>query len=200
MANQRPAIPYTVTTLPLNGIVTQQPWQGLQDAITSIHQRGKVVVSAHSQIYRDVKVPLLGIVQFSGGLVYSGPKEIPIRFQIPAGYDRFCMLVAYQFPPMTESLTVNSRLIHAAIDFRSGESVHRVFEKLPVAPYSHTYNVQLIDGLLPVQANTGTVVSAVMSLYFNVANVNIGTGLTQAPGKWHGFDYLTMALYRNDEC
>lgn len=202
----RPAIPYTVTTIPANGIVTQPAFQGLEDAATSIHQRGKQVVSLHAGIENGVIKPILGYK--IGGIDHTqliGPfRSVCPKFSIPSGYNRFSLMVRRCMPIVRVGNPPRAAEIQSTVNFLGGKGDrYEIFTGGNTGPIEY---YQIFQGELPFAANVGTMTTAYLELTFGIVALDgtpsmgewlVGSGVTPP---YIGFRSLSLTLYRDDQC
>jgi len=191
----RPAIPYTLTTA--STVVTATAFQGIEDAITHLHQRGKVVLCAVGNNVRGRTLPLFG-VGVSMGFSYEGPREMGVVFQVPSGYNRFSLSMGVYFP---QALSLGNvvRVPVSSAGFRYGEAYYPIFDRDYAVNQQQTIYA---DGELPIPPNSGQVQQMAFSMGIALNNTSgdplpVGTFIASAR---YGFDFLCMSVYRDDQC
>jgi len=205
----RNAIEYTVTNLPVNGTVSTTAYNGLNNAATSFHQRGKTVVSAHGGIEKGFLKPILGYkvggtdhVQRVGAF-----RSVCLKFSIPSAYNRFSMELRYWTPAVL--LGSISQLvageIQATANFLSGRGTR--YQIVPAGVTGGNENFQLINGVLPFTANVGTMTTAYVELTFGVIALDGSSSfdkeirfLSSPAATYAGWRSVNLSLYRDDQC
>lgn len=191
----RNATPYTLTTA--STVVTATAFQGIEDAITHLHQRGKVVLCAVGSNTRGATLPLFGLGS-SLFFQYQGPREMAVVFQVPSGYNRFSLAMGVYFPQALSSGNV-VRVPVSSAGFRYGEAYYPIYFRDYAVNQAQTI---YIDGELPVPPNSGQVQQMAISLGIalnNTAGDPLPVNTTIASARY-GFDFLCMSVYRDDQC
>jgi len=202
----RPAIPYTVTTIQPNGVVTQPAFQGLEDAATSIHQRGKQVVSLHAGVENGVIKPILGYK--IGGVDHTqliGPfRSVCPKFSIPSGYNRFSLMVRRCMPIVRVGNPPRAAEIQSTVNFLGGKGDrYEIFTSGNTGPIEY---YQIFQGELPFAANVGTMTTAYLELTFGAVAEDGGPVegerilVFNGGATYVGWRSLSLTLYRDDQC
>jgi len=194
----RPAIPYTLTTA--STVVTATAFQGIEDAITHLHQRGKVVLCAVGNNVRGGTLPLFGMGN-AGIHTYQGPREMAVVFQVPSGYNRFSLSMGIHFPQVLTNGGVVRKPVSSA-GFRYGEAYYPIFDRDYAINSSQTIYA---DGEIPIPPNSGQVQQMAISMGIAVNTfagdpLPVGTTIMSLGGNGWGFYYLCMSVYKDDQC
>lgn len=202
----RTAIPYAVTTLPANGIVTQPAFQGLEDAATSIHQRGKQVVSLHAGIENGIIKPILGYK--IGGIDHTqliGPfRSVCPKFSIPSGYNRFSLMLRWWTPTAIVGFIPRGVEFATTANFLGGKGDR--YEIIRGGTTGSLEFYQIIQGELPFAANVGTMTTAYLELTFGAIAEDGGPVdgerilVFNGGATYVGWRSLSLTLYRDDQC
>jgi hypothetical protein len=194
----RSAIPYTLTTA--STVVTATAFQGIEDAITHLHQRGKVVLCAVGNNVRGGVLPLFGMGN-AGIYTYQGPREMGVVFQVPSGYNRFSLAMGIHIPNALSAGNV-VRVPNSTAGFRYREAYYEIFSRDYGVNNAETIYA---DGEIPIPPNSGQVQQMAFSMGLQLktttgADLPIGTTINTVTGAGFGFYYLCMSAYKDDQC
>lgn len=196
----RASINYTLSTLPANGIVTAAAFNSMADAVTAVHQRGKIVLTAMGMNTKARESAFFGPSQASN-FPYFGMREAGVTFQIPSGYNRFSLAAGICWPQFR---TLQGVVLFpvTSLGFRSKDAYH-VFHSRDTG--LNLIDHRVFDGLLPIPSNGGKITNAALSMRWEMLDqfrqpLALGTGISPHLNMNSGFLYLCMALYRDDEC
>lgn len=194
----RNATPYTLTTA--STVVTATAFQGIEDAITHLHQRGKVVLCAVGNNVKGGVLPLFGMGN-AGIYAYQGPREMAVTFQVPSGYNRFSIAIGVHIPNALSAGNV-VRVPVSSAGFRYGEAYYPIFSR----DYGvNTAQTIYVDGEIPIPPNSGQVQQMAISMGLALkttagVDLPVGTTIFSLTGAGFGFYYLCMSVYRDDQC
>jgi len=204
IGNLRNVEAYTLTTLPPNGIVTATAWNGLQDWITSLHQRGATVTTRNGHRKHAEYSPIIGFpTAFTPKI--GDEKTITIPFQIPSGYNRFALLVTLALDDTGWGTTTIGGWFPALATmgayFSSGGGPHVINTWSSGGTLGN--RTEFYDGELPIRASVGHSTQAALCLSYKITLPNGGSlsgNYANCITGYSGFYSICLAIYKDDQC
>lgn len=197
MPTLRDTIPYTLANL--SATVSATAFQGLEDAITHLHQRGKVVLCAVGNNTNGVAQPLSGVG--NAGMHFYIPRDHSVVFQVPSGYNRFSLAMGLHFPFV---LGVNNDVYTpvSAVGFRHGGTFYPIYQRDFALQTAQTV---FADGKIPIPPTSGNTTQMAISMAATLKDesgepITQGTTIMSNTGGGYGFYYLCMSVYRDEQC